>query len=282
MRVWYFLMLGGLFASMFDAFAAPVETALNDKLIARAEYRPGEAGKPTVLLVHGFLQTHEFPTIHRLIDGLNDEGYGVLAPTLSLGVTHRRQSLPCEAVHLHTMEQDAREIAHWVDWLVERKHSDVVLLGHSFGSLTALAYLTGYRNAAVKRFVGVSAVEGRLRIDEVQREQLIAQTRKKVSAKQRALMTESLSFCQKYRATPESTLSYLEWSPRRILDEVRRLPLTVSFILGSRDDRLGPNWIEQLRKTPARVHVIEGANHFMDGDFEFDLLDTLLMTLNTR
>jgi hypothetical protein len=34
-----------------------------------------------------------------------------------------------------------------------------------------------------------------------------------------------------------------------------------------------------LRQTKAKVRVIEGANHFMDGDFEFDLLDTVLLEL---
>ena len=49
--------------------------------------------------------------------------------------------------------------------------------------------------------------------------------------------------------------------------------------MGSRDDRLGPDWIDNLKKTKAKVLVIEGANHFMDGDFEFDLLDNVLLEL---
>lgn len=275
---WFFLLLAGWWAS---AAADTVELALPNKLVAQAEYRKGEAGKPTVLLIHGFLQTHEFPTIHRLTDGLHSAGYGVLAPTLTLGVTHRRQSLPCEAVHFHTMADDTREIARWVNWLKAGKASSIVLLGHSFGSVTSLAYLASHPDVKVNKLIGVSAAEGRLKIDEVQRDKLIRQTRQKVAAKQRALIAESLSFCQSFRGTPESMLSFLEWSPQRILTSVRRMPVPTTFIMGSRDDRLGPDWINLLRKTPAKVHVIEGANHFMDGDFEFDLLDSVLLELKS-
>jgi len=110
---------------------------------------------------------------------------------------------------------------------------------------------------------------------------LIKEIRALIKANKKSLITEQFSFCQKYRATPESMLSYLEWTPERIIAEARRLPMQTTFIMGSRDDRLGEHWIERLQQTKAKVRVIEGANHFMDGDFEFDLLDTVLLELKT-
>lgn len=264
-----------------SALAEPVELVLPNKLTAKAEYRKGEPGKPTVLLVHGFLQTHEFPTIHRLTEGLSSAGYGVLAPTLTLGVTHRKQSLACEAIHTHTMVGGTREIASWLEWLKAKKTTSIVLLGHSFGSVVTLAYLSSQRDPQVRKLIGVSAVEGRLKVDGALRDRLIKETRALVKAHDKQLITQQFSFCQKYRATPESMLSYLEWTPGRILNEAGRLPIQTTFIMGSRDDRLGPNWIEQLQKTKAKVRVIEGANHFMDGDFEFDMLDSVLLELKT-
>lgn len=87
---------------------------------ATAEYRPGRSDLPAVLIVHGFLQTRAFPTVAALADGLAQAGFTVLTPTLTLNVSRRRHSLPCEAVHSHTFEMDVAEVAAWADWLERR------------------------------------------------------------------------------------------------------------------------------------------------------------------
>ena len=275
LRLAILLMVGVVIPALADS----VELVLPNKLTAKAEYRRGEIGKPTVLLIHGFLQTHEFPTIHRLTEGLASAGYSVLAPTLTLGVTYRKQSLPCEAIHTHNMADGAKEIAAWVAWLKSRKVTSVVLVGHSFGSVETLAYLSARPDPLVRKLIGISAVEGRLKVDGAERDALIKHTRMLVKTQQKKLLTKQFSFCQKYLSTPESLLSYLEWTPQRIVSEASRFSIPVAFIMGSRDDRLGPDWIDNLKKTKAKVLVIEGANHFMDGDFEFDLLDNVLLEL---
>ncbi len=275
---WIFLALAAVAVS---AFAEPVELQMPNKVVAKAEYRAGEAGKPTVLLMHGFLQTHEFPTIQRLADGLASAGYSVLAPTLTLGVTHRKQSLACEAIHTHTIGDGAKEIAQWVNWLKARNASSIVLVGHSFGSVETLVYMSAQRDPLVRKLIGVSAVEGRLKVDGAQREKVIEELRALVKKGDKKLFTQAFSFCPKYLATPQSMLSHLEWTPERILKTASHLPIPVVFIMGSKDDRIGVNWIDQLRKSRLKVRVIEGANHFMDGDFEFDLLDNVLLELKS-
>ncbi len=274
---WIFLLFMMVFA--VPAYAETVEAVMPNKQMARAEFRKGDADKPTVLLMHGFLQTHEFPTIHRLTEGLSSAGYSVLAPTLTLGVSHRKQSLPCEAIHTHTMGDAGNELATWLDWLKVRKTGPVVLVGHSFGSIGTLAFLLSHRDASVRKLIGISAVEGRLKVDGAARDQLVKTLRAKVKAHNKSLVAQQFSFCQKYRASPESMLSYLEWTPERILADAGRVSSPTTFIMGSRDDRLGANWIDRLKQTKAKVRVIDGANHFMDGDFEFDLLDSVLLEL---
>ncbi len=276
--LWIFLLLASF---SLPLWAEQVELVLPNTLTAQAEYRQGEPDKPTIFLLHGFLQTHEFPTIHRLTEGLASAGYSVLAPSLSLGVSYRKQSLACEAIHVHKLQDGAEEIAAWMAWLKTRKTKSVVLVGHSFGSVETLAYLSTHRDTMVNKLIGISAVEGRLKVDGPARDKLIKATRVMVKAHNRKLLTHQFSFCQKYRATPESLLSYLEWTPQRIIAEAARLPIKTVFIMGSRDDRLGPNWITQLRKSSAKVRLIEGANHFMDGDFEFDLLENVLLELKS-
>jgi len=276
MRFFLFLLVSCIGLS---ARAESVELTLPNKLVAMAEYRKGNADKPAVILLHGFLQTHEFPMIHRLIEGIADTGRGVLAPTLTLGVTHRRQSLACEAIHTHTMQDGEGEIGAWVKWLKARHEGSIILLGHSFGSVEALAYLSGKPDPAITRFIGVSIIEGRLKMNTAETRKLIADVRKQASHRQPPVLTQQFSFCQKYQATPASLLSYLEWTPQRVLDAGTGLTLPKLFIIGARDDRLGTGWVDKL-KIHNRVKIIPGANHFMDGEHEFDLLDTVLAELD--
>ena len=100
-----------------------------------------EKARTPILILHGFLQTHHFPTVRQLADSLAGLGYPVLTPSLSLGLHRRNTSLACEAIHAHSMQKDAEEVGHWVDWLQRRYQRKPVLIGHSAGSVTLLAYL---------------------------------------------------------------------------------------------------------------------------------------------
>jgi len=258
-----------------------VELTLPNKIVARADFRQGEPAKPAVLLVHGFLQTHSFPTINRLVDSLAGDGYTVLAPTLSLGVTHRNQSLACEAIHTHTIKEGVAEIEQWVKWLKARKATKIVLAGHSMGSLYNLAYMSGVPDTSVYKLIGVSIVEGSLKVGEAARPALVRKLRLRAGGNVRDVMEEQFSFCNKYRSTPASLLSYVEWGPDRILAAVNRVKAPVSMIMGSRDDRLGKDWLTRLKKSRAKMIIIEGANHFMDGQYEFDLVEQFLLELRS-
>lgn len=271
------IFLIGLMTTL--ALAEPVQITLPNKLVGKAEYRKGDPGKAAVVLLHGFLQTHEFPTIHRLMEGIADTGRTTLAPSLTLGVTHRKQSLACEAIHSHALADDLRELDAWIAWLKARHSGPVVLLGHSFGSVELLAYLSERPDPAIRKFVGVSIVEGRLELTEQELDQLIQETRKQAKSGSPTTVTRPFSFCRNYLATPAGLLSYLEWTPKRIIQASQRLAIPGVYIMGGRDDRLGSGWIDRLKRKN-RVEVIPGANHFMDGEHEFDLLDAVLKELN--
>jgi len=109
--------------------------------LATAEYQPGGAGLPAVMVIHGFLQTRDFATVAALADTLAGAGYTVLRPTLTLNVSSRRRSLPCEAVHTHTFEMEVDEVGAWTEWLSRRGHRVVVLVGHSSGAAAILPHL---------------------------------------------------------------------------------------------------------------------------------------------
>lgn len=271
-----------LFATLILAASASAErVTLNfqNGLAGYAEYRQGDAAKPAVLLLHGFLQTHEFPTIFRLADGLSQAGYTVLAPTLTLGVTHRRQSLPCEAIHTHSLGDGIREVEAWVKWLKTRHAGNIVVLGHSLGSLTLLAYLHKGADPAVSRFIGVSIMEGRVHTDPKEHDRAVEELKRVIREGRREPITQPYSFCKSLNIAPRALLSYIEWTPARVMQVSREQARRTVYIMGSRDDRLGPGWIERLARTGVRVRMIDGANHFMDGSHEFDLLDNVVEEL---
>jgi pimeloyl-ACP methyl ester carboxylesterase len=260
------------------AHAEIVNLDMRPGIGASAEYLPGRQDKPAILLLHGFLQTREFPTVATLAKGLRDASYPVLSPTLSLGIPHRRQSLACEAVHRHTLDEDVAEIARWVDWLKSRGHHSIVLVGHSFGSLELLAYLSGQPDRAVKGYVGASLIE--VQIGPTPRSELIARLENRANDGRPALVTQNLSFCKRYTSTPQGLLSYVRWDQGRTLAALRDVRVETEVIVGAEDNLLARNWIRALNSIRTPVSIVAGANHFLDGEHEFDLLERTLAFLD--
>jgi pimeloyl-ACP methyl ester carboxylesterase len=268
-----------LLCLLFSALPASVHAAIaqlemHSGIPASAEYLPGQRDKPAVLLLHGFLQTRAFPTVATLARGLHDAGYSVLSPTLSLGIPNREKSLACEAVHTHSLNDDVTEITRWVAWLKSQGHRSIVLVGHSFGSMQLLAYLTAGPDAAVKAYIGTSLVEAQ--VNATSRADLIERLERHVRHKQRDLVTQRLSFCKSYRSTPQALLSYVRWDQPRTLTALKQAPVGTQLIMGDADELLGRNWIKSLEDVQAPMVIVRGANHFMDGEHEFDLLEHTL------
>lgn len=272
MRAYLLCLLISLFPA--SLYAAVVQQEMRPGIGASAEYLPGARDKPAVLLLHGFLQTRDFPTVASLARGVNDAGYAVLTPTLSLNVPNRSQSLACEAVHKHSLDDDVAEIAHWVRWLKSQGHRSVVLFGHSFGSLQLLAYLSRKPDPVVKGYVGASLVETQL--GQTDRTALIARLDDRVRSGQRALYSGSISFCAKYPSTPEGLLSYARWDQARVLATLKQTPVPLKLVMGDADFIIENNWLKVLQHLQLPMAIIEGANHFLDGEHEFDLLEHAL------
>jgi pimeloyl-ACP methyl ester carboxylesterase len=228
-----------------------------------------------VLVLHGFLQTYHFSTVQSIVTGLHAAGYTTLAPTLTLAVPYRDQPLACEAIHTHTLDDDEAEIGSWLHWLEGRHPGPVILIGHSTGSMELLAYASRHRDPRVRKLIGVSIIEAKLMAGEPARARLTADLERRVRNRDITPVTHEFSFCDHYTATPASLLSYLQWSPSRILGAARALPIPATFVMGTGDSRIAPDWIVELRKTGKKVRLIKGASHFLDGLHEFDLLDAI-------
>lgn len=242
------------------ARAQVVESEVSPGVRAFAEYSPGEEGAEVVLILHGFLQTHNFYTVKRLHDSLAESGFSVLSPTLSLGIDKRTQSLGCEALHLHDLPGDVAELAHWVEWLHKKHGRDVVLIGHSAGGVVMTRYLYDNKDAPVKRGIMISL-------------SYLRGTEHK--AGKEPMGEYSLGFCNKYATLPQAYLSYVDWNQEKIIASIRGYRNPVSLILGSGDDRLDPEWRRILADSGVDIVNIDGANHFFDSAHEFDLLEAV-------
>lgn len=266
----------------FASQSGLVEARLPSGMIASANFQAGKSGQPAVLILHGFLQTRTFPIIASTMDALSAAGYTVVAPTLSLGISRRNKSLPCEAVHLHALDDDVAEIAFWVRWLMRKGHTRIMLVGHSFGNLQLLAYLGRSPAPAVKQVLMISLTDVEVKQNAQQRAGLAQELRDRVVRRDPTLAEVEFGHCKKYVSPPAGLLSYMRISRQTILDALAISPVPAEVIMGGKDDRMGADWVEKLASRGIAVRVIPGASHFFDNQHEFDLQEAVLQALPGR
>ena len=275
----FFLMV--FCASMLSSNPASADssTVVEGKLpsgkIASAEYHAGKPDKPAVLILHGFLQTRTFPTVANAAQTLADANYTVLAPTLSLGISRRNQSLPCEALHTHTLQEDVAEIGFWVRWLGERGHKQIALVGHSFGSVQILEYLTSRPSPLIAKAILISLTDVEVKQNAQERSTIFQELRNRIARKDLGVAEIEFSQCKLFVGPPQALITYLSVTRSSILNTLSKPRLPVEVLLGSNDDRMGGDWISSLKARGTEVRIINGANHFFDNQHEFDLHDAL-------
>lgn len=256
-----------------------IKLQFDNKISATASYIKGKAEKPAILLIHGFLTTRNHATLKNLNIAIADEGYSTLAPTLSLDIDLRNQGLPCEAIHTHTMQKDVREIESWTNWLLAQGHKNIILLGHSFGSLQMLVYLK-YGNPAIKYAIATSLIDLEHAIGTQKVYSQLKQARQAIKANNNALQEYKISYCKKFVSTPGSFASYAEWDKARILKLLSSVTTPVHIVMGSSDERMNKSWPATLKSRGSKLSIINGANHFFSNEFEFELHDKVLEIIN--
>lgn len=278
-RAYYIAVLFGIpLLTIHPAFAETVEAKLPTGIVALADFRIGQSSRPAVLLLHGFLQTRHTPPMSSLANTLADQGYTVLTPTLTLGINRRANSLACEAVHTHTMDEDVAEIGFWVNWLANKGYSSIALIGHSVGSTQILRYATQKPDRAVKIAVLTSLVPFHGKPQEVRNALALA----KRPASEQALGRFMLTYCiNTYVAPPVSYLSYVINDTEQTLGLLGKIKVPAEIILGSADKTIATDWPGKIQSRGIPVEIIDKAGHFFDGAQEFDLADKIEILLKT-
>jgi pimeloyl-ACP methyl ester carboxylesterase len=274
----FFIRLTGLLFLLLLSSPAPaqiIQLQVSENLIATADLMQGSKEGKSVLILHGFLQTRDFFTVRRLAESLHDEGHTILLPTLSLGIDQRKQSLACEAIHTHSLEQDIDELAQWVDWFSEHQGSNITLVGHSIGSLLLLAYLDKYSSAPIESTLFISLIAFAQGPIAKESEEDRLKAIEKLEAGDNAITEHPLAFCDNYVTTPKNYLSYVNWNSQRSIDTLTKIDKQPVVILGDADRRLGKDWLPLLNRAGVETVQIPDADHFFNHGHEFVLADAI-------
>lgn len=247
----------------------------SSKKIIEADYLRGTNNGDPVILLHGFLQTNEFSTVSRLANTLNEYGYAVLNPTLSLGLSERKQSLACEAIHTHSLSTDAEELGLWVDWMYEKTNKPVILIGHSAGGPVILKYMQSTNARHIKHSILISLLYYASGPSANETEEHAKTAREIINQGSNAIATYALSYCETYPTYAKSFLSYYVWNREKVSATVGQFESKISVIIGGDDKRIDSDWQKDLKMKYDNISVIDGANHFFDQAHEFELTDNI-------
>lgn len=257
--------------------AEQINEELPDGIRVNAIYEPAESDKPVVLLIHPLQQTFNFSTVAGLTDSLTYNGYGVLVPNLSLGISNRKQSLECEAIHTHTLSQDIDEIDFWVNWLKRTTKSPIIAMGHSSGALQVLGYPD---SSQLQSMLLISLVTvgsyGAAAIDPLQLEMALIDRQQ---GNPNRLGQYKFSYCNNYVTARDTYLDLATWDDKKVSAQLRGITVPVHIILGDEDYTQHAPWLSGLELPNMQVHRIEGGNHFFSGTGEFDLHDSVIEIL---
>lgn len=265
------------------ALAETIEVKLPSGITAYAEFRQGTSSQTAVLSLHGFLQTHHSQPMSALASNLVAAGYTVLSPTISLGINRRKQSMPCEAAHNHTMDDEVAEVAYWADWLSSRGYKNIVPVGFSStGNISLLQYNAQGSHPAIKKMILTSI--NPVQINRAEYLKMQAGKTSKVGTQSKKISRYSVGFCKNnFSATQNTYLSYSRFTDENILQLLSQANVPLEIILGSADTVLPANWQAKIMASNPRVHVfmLDKASHFFDGTTELDLADSIESILKT-
>lgn len=125
-----------------------VQTTTKDDLVLNGLFVEGAKDKPVLLFIHGFesdFYTHKF--IHLIAERSREENYSFLSvQTRGTGrateFKRETQSSSIIGSCYELLEDAYKDIDAWINWLSNKGFEEVILLGHSLGTIKITRYLT--------------------------------------------------------------------------------------------------------------------------------------------
>lgn len=255
--------------------AETVKLLLPGTKVVTATWHHGHVNQPVIIVMHGFLQTRTFRATSNIIDALTSQGYAILGPNLSLGISDRQQSMQCQAAHQHTFGGDLKEMLAWTQWAQAKGYKSFIIVGHSWGSQHGISFANTYPTLPIKALIAISLTPPQ--ISPAERALQVRYAQQQLIKQPEALHKYQLSFCKNYTSTAVSYLSYAACTEKKLvrgLGKLRRRKIPVYVVLGSKDRRINKGWVKLMKKNTHLI-VVPGANHFFSSIHELELADKL-------
>lgn len=261
-----FILMVLVFSS---AFSVPVSITVEyegRKLKANAEWVVPEGVDPkkkgAVLWLHGLFQTHRMQepiTVQR--EMWVSSGFPVLSPTLTLGVSDRKEPYDCSYPMDHDFDLNFKEIRAWVEWLKSMGVRRIVLAGHSLGGLQVIHSVLRLKDPDVVGVVAVAPSKG------TPREHPLLDKAEGLyrTGKGRTLLETTFFYCEKVKVSARTLYTYYGVD-RNIGEALKKVNIPVLVVAGGEDTRVKdlPGFLEPYLKGKdnVRVEVIDYADHF--------------------
>jgi hypothetical protein len=108
-----------------------------------------------------------------------------------------------------------------------------------------------------------------------QRQLFIKQAQDDLNRGHDSLFNFQLSFCEIYPTISSAYLSYIQWNQEKLSALTTKYSNITNVIIGTDDERLSDEWRKNLISKGVNIEFVEGADHFFDQAYEFDLSDLI-------
>jgi dipeptidyl aminopeptidase/acylaminoacyl peptidase len=105
-------------------------------------YEPDDGNAPVVVNVHGGPESQSRPAFAPVTQYLLHRGYAVFFPNVRGSTGYGKAYTHLDDVELRM--DSVRDLAHAAEWMHEKGHQKVAVMGGSYGGFMVLAALTGY------------------------------------------------------------------------------------------------------------------------------------------
>jgi len=253
-----------------------------------AEINPAEdKTKPFFLILHGTFAWHgmELPTSIQSL--LEEEDYGSLAFSLSLGVNDRTGFFDCKQPIISKHGNAQQEIEQWVKYLNAQGYKNIVLVGHSRGGAQMAAYALANQKSAKQLFLIAPMTWKQSKIarafnknNNKSMEDLVAKIK---SGKLSELKQQNILHCKEANIRAQSFLSYYTSSPEKNTPSlISETKMPTRIYLGS-EDSITENIMKQkplFEKNSNVSHLlIDGSDHFFRDFYADEMVTDMIETM---
>jgi len=274
-------------AVSFQASAKPVSLNFNG-LKLNAEMNAIEDKKqPFYLILHGTFAWHGMELTTSIQSLLQEEDFGSLAFSLSLGINDRSGFFDCKQPIVSMHGNALQEIDQWVKFLKSEGYQNIVLVGHSRGGAQIAAYAHANQSVSKQLFLIAPMTWQKSKVaasfeksNKKDLASLIADINKEKLSK---LEHQDILHCKDATITGQSFLSYYTSNPEKntpsIISDTK---MPTRLYLGT-EDAITDKIMQQknlFEKNPNVSHLlIDGSDHFFRDFYADEMVTDMIETM---